>query len=162
MKTNVQRNQQIYKKAEIPEEQIPPPKDPPANYVIKLKEPDSLAISYEGPLNAPFAELVDNESKGFMNDLKDFSRNRMNGLDSALSKLNKNIETIYNDNYVNFYLNLENNNKNKGIPENLKQKINQIQMNGGKMKLDMEVKILSKNAEQSMMRFKELKGKLQQ
>ena len=47
-----------------------------------------------------------------MNDLKDFARNRMNGLESALSKLNKNIETIYNDNYVNFYLNLENNSKN--------------------------------------------------
>ena len=36
----------------------------------------------------------------------------MNGLESAVSKLNKNIETIYNDNYVNFYLNLENNSKN--------------------------------------------------
>ena len=47
-----------------------------------------------------------------MNDLKDFARNRMNGLESAVSKLNKNIETIYNDNYVNFYLNLENNSKN--------------------------------------------------
>ena len=35
-------------------------------------------------------------------------------------------------------------------------------MNGGRAKLDMEVKILSKNAEQAMFRFKELKGKLQQ
>lgn len=61
----------------------------------------------------------------------------MTGLESALAKLNKNVETIYNDNFVNFYLNLENNNKNKGIPDNLKQKIQQIQMNGGKMKLDM-------------------------
>jgi hypothetical protein len=41
-----------------------------------------------------------------MNDLKEFSKNRMNGLDSALAKLNKNIEIVYNDNYVNFYLNL--------------------------------------------------------
>ena len=47
-----------------------------------------------------------------MNDLKDFAKNRMNGLDSSLAKLNKNIETIYNDSYVNFYLNLENNSKN--------------------------------------------------
>jgi len=47
-----------------------------------------------------------------MNDLKDFSRNRLTGLESANSKLNKNIETIYNDNFVNFYLNLENNSKN--------------------------------------------------
>lgn len=51
-----------------------------------------------------------------MNDLKDFSRNRLTGLESANSKLNKNIETIYNDNFVNFYINLENNSKNKGIP----------------------------------------------
>lgn len=36
----------------------------------------------------------------------------MTGLESALAKLNKNVETIYNDNFVNFYLNLENNNKN--------------------------------------------------
>lgn len=72
-----------------------------------------------------------------MNDLKDFARNRMTGLESALAKLNKNVETVYNDNYVNFYLNLQNNNKNKGIPDSLKQKIQQIQMNGGKMKLDM-------------------------
>ena len=91
LKTNVQRNQQIYKKAEITEEQIPPPKDPPAAYVIKMEEPDALKITYEGPLNAPFMELVDNESKGFSNDLKEFSRNRINGLESALSKLNKNI-----------------------------------------------------------------------
>ena len=47
-----------------------------------------------------------------MNDLKDFSRNRLTGLESANTKLNKNIETIYNDNFVNFYLNLENNSKN--------------------------------------------------
>jgi len=46
-----------------------------------------------------------------MNDLKDFARNRMTGLESALAKLNKNVETIYNDNFVNFYLNLYNNNK---------------------------------------------------
>jgi len=41
-----------------------------------------------------------------MNDLKDFAKNRINGLESSFTKLNKNIETIYNDNYVNFYLNL--------------------------------------------------------
>lgn len=102
----MQRNQQIYKKAEIPEEQIPPPKEPPAQYVVKLEEPEPIQINYEGPLNAPWAQLVDNESKGFMNDLKDFARNRMTGLESALAKLNKNVETIYNDNFVNFYLNL--------------------------------------------------------
>jgi hypothetical protein len=112
LKTNLQRNAQIYKKAEIPEEQIPPPKDPPAQYVIKLEEPEAIKVSYEGAMNAPFGELIDNESKGFMNDLKEFASNRMNGLESAVSKLNKNIETIYNDNYVNFYINLENNNKN--------------------------------------------------
>jgi len=39
LKTNVQRNQQIYKKPEISEEQIPPPKEPPAQYVVKLEEP---------------------------------------------------------------------------------------------------------------------------
>ena len=33
-------------------------------------------------------------------------------------------------------------------------------MNGGKMKLDMEVKILSKNAEQAHMRFGEFKKTL--
>ena len=80
LKTNIQRNQQIYKKQEIKEEQIPPPKEPPANYLIKLEEPDGIKVTYEGALNAPFAGLVDNESKGFMNDLKDFAKNRMNGL----------------------------------------------------------------------------------
>ena len=33
-------------------------------------------------------------------------------------------------------------------------------MNGGKMKLDMEVKILTKNAEQAAMSFKEFKQML--
>ena len=112
LKTNIQRNQQIYKKQEIKEEQIPAPKDPPANYLIKIEEPENIKVTYEGPLNEPFSGLVDNESKSFMNDLKDFAKNRMNGLDSSLAKLNKNIETIYNDSYVNFYLNLENNSKN--------------------------------------------------
>ena len=46
-----------------------------------------------------------------MMELKEFSRNRLNGLESAKTKLNKNIETIYNDNYVNFYINLHDNNK---------------------------------------------------
>ena len=35
-------------------------------------------------------------------------------------------------------------------------------MNGGKMKLDMEVKILSNNAQQALQRFKELKHALQE
>ena len=35
-------------------------------------------------------------------------------------------------------------------------------MNGGKMKLDMEVKILSNNAQQALQRFKELKQLLQE
>lgn len=41
-----------------------------------------------------------------MNDLKEFSRNRMAGLESAYTKLSKNVEVIYNDNFVNFYANL--------------------------------------------------------
>jgi hypothetical protein len=36
LKNNITRNQQIYKKAEIKEEQIPPVSDPPAQYIIKL------------------------------------------------------------------------------------------------------------------------------
>lgn len=47
-----------------------------------------------------------------MNDLKEFARNRMVGLESAYSKLSKTVEIIYNDNFVNFYANLENNSKN--------------------------------------------------
>jgi hypothetical protein len=47
-----------------------------------------------------------------MNDLRVFASNRMAGLESAYTKLSKNIETIYNDNFVNFYANLENNSKN--------------------------------------------------
>ena len=35
-------------------------------------------------------------------------------------------------------------------------------MNGGKMKLDMEVKILSNNSQQALQRFKELKQILQE
>ena len=46
------------------------------------------------------------------------------------------------------------------MPDGLKQKISQIQMNGGKMKLDMEVKILTKNSEQALMRFKDFKKRL--
>ena len=83
--------------------------------------------------------LIDNESKGFVNELKDFSQNRLQGLESAYSKLSKNIETIYNDCYVNYYLNLEQNASKSiqwdisaSIPENLKKKLEQIRMNGGK------------------------------
>lgn len=76
---------------EIKEEQIPPPKDPPAQYMIKLDEPEALKTTYEGPLNAPFAGLIDNESKGLMNDLKIFASNRMAGLESAYTKLSKNV-----------------------------------------------------------------------
>lgn len=112
LNNNIKRNKEIYKKDEIKEEQIPPPKDPPQNYIIKLEEPESLKESYEGAIAGPFANLVDNESKGLMNDLRDFARNRMVGLESAYSKLSKAVEVIYNDNYVNFYANLENNAKN--------------------------------------------------
>jgi hypothetical protein len=111
LKNNINRNKEIYKKEEIKEEQIPAPKDPPQNYLIKLEEPEGLRETYEG-LAAPFADLVDNESKGLMNDLKEFARNRMVGLESAYSKLSKTVEINYNDNFVNFYANLENNSKN--------------------------------------------------
>lgn len=80
LNNNIKRNKEIYKKDEIKEEQIPPPKEPPQNYIIKLEEPESLKESYEGAIAAPFANLVDNESKGLMNDLQDFARNRMVGL----------------------------------------------------------------------------------
>lgn len=36
LQNNIKRNQEIYKRAEIKEEQIPPPKDPPQTYIIKL------------------------------------------------------------------------------------------------------------------------------
>ena len=49
-----------------------------------------------------------------MNELQEFSKNRQAGLESAYAKLQKNVECIYNDAYVNYYLNLEANNK-KGI-----------------------------------------------
>lgn len=39
----------------------------------------------------------------------------------------------------------------------LKQKISQIQNNGGKQKLDMEVKILKKNYEQANLKLKEFR-----
>lgn len=58
---------------------------------------------------------MDNESKGFILELKEFANNRLNGLETAYSKLQKRIEDIYNNNYVNYYLNLENNNKNSTI-----------------------------------------------
>ena len=77
-------------------------------------------------------------------ELREFGQNRLVGLESARNKIAKNIETIYNDNYTNYYLNLEANNKNsnffinlEGIPESLKQKISLIQSNGGKKKLDL-------------------------
>lgn len=67
-------------------------------------------IEYESKNAQPFLKLMDNESKGFINELKEFSKNRLSGLESAYSKLQKNIETIYNDFFVNYYLNLESNN----------------------------------------------------
>ena len=44
----------------------------------------------------------------------------------------------------------------EGIPESLKQKINLIQSNGGKKKLDLEIQIIKKNDEQISNRFKEM------
>lgn len=60
LQTNLKRNQEIYKKAEIKEDQLPPPKDPPQNYLIKLEEPETMKVNYEGAIAGPFAELVDN------------------------------------------------------------------------------------------------------
>lgn len=94
-------------------------------------------MEYESKNAQPFLKLMDNESKGLVAELKEFSKNRLSGLESAYSKLQKNIETIYNDFFVNYYLNLESNNKSKGMPENLRKKIEQIQSNGGKTKLDL-------------------------
>lgn len=98
-----------------------------------------------------------------MIELREFGQNRLVGLETARTKLSKNIETIYNDNYTNYYLNLEANNKNstfllisEGIPESLKQKIQLIQSNGGKKKLDLEIQIIKKNDEQISNRFKEM------
>ena len=76
---------------EIAEEKIPTPKDPPKEYIVKLTEPSQISIEYESKNSAPFAKLIDNESKAFVNELKEFSQNRINGLESAYSKLQKNV-----------------------------------------------------------------------
>lgn len=136
---------------------MPAPFEPPKEYIVKPSEPKEVVIEYESKNAAPFAKLSDNQSKSFVNELKEFSKNRLSGLESAHSKLQKNIETIYNDCFVNYYLNLESNNKNKGIPENLKKKIQQIQSNGGKQKLDMEINIIRKNSELSNKSFQNLR-----
>lgn len=49
---------------------MPPPKDPPKEYIVKLSEPNQIAIEYETKNSAPFAKLIDNESKAFINELK--------------------------------------------------------------------------------------------
>lgn len=46
------------------------------------------------------------------------------------------------------------------MPEVLKPKVQQIQMAGGKLKLDMEVKILRNNSGQAVARLKEYKTML--
>lgn len=46
------------------------------------------------------------------------------------------------------------------MPEVLKPKIQQIQMAGGKQKLDLEVKILRNNSDQAIARLKEYKAQL--
>lgn len=84
----------------------------PKEYLVTPVEPKEIAFEYESKSAAPFKNLIDNESKGFVNELKEFSKSRLQGLESAYSKLQKNIETIYNDCYVNYYLNLEQNAKN--------------------------------------------------
>jgi hypothetical protein len=85
----------------------------PKKYIAEPIEPDNIKINYENnPIAAPFTKLIDNESKGFMMELREFGQNRLTGLESARNKLAKNIETIYNDNYTNYYLNLESNHKN--------------------------------------------------
>jgi hypothetical protein len=50
----------------------------------------------------------------------------------------------------------------EGFPDSLRQKINQIQSNGGKKKLDLEIQIIKKNDQQIESRFKEMTGMLAQ
>lgn len=45
----------------------------------------------------------------------------------------------------------------EGIPENLRKKVEQIQSNGGKAKLDLEINIIKKNSELSVKSFQTLR-----
>ena len=47
-----------------------------------------------------------------------------------------------------------------GVPDSLKKKIDQIKANGGKDKLDLEIKIIKTNSQQVGSRFNELKQQL--
>lgn len=70
------------------------------------------------------------------------------------------MEAIYNDCYVNYYLNLEQNTKTKGVPDNLRKKLDQIDGNGGRDKIELEIKIIKKNSEQVRKFFSDIKKSL--
>lgn len=59
---------------------MPLPFEPPKEYIVKSTEPKEIALEYESKNAAPFLNLIDNESKGFVNELKEFSQNRLQGL----------------------------------------------------------------------------------
>ncbi len=42
----------------------------PKKYIAEPIQPQNTKINYQNPIAAPFAKLVDNESKNFMLELK--------------------------------------------------------------------------------------------
>ena len=107
LQKNLARNKEIYKQPEIKEEAIPPNEDFPPEWVVKLVLPPNLVMENEGE----FAKLLTEEAYGLSMELVGFSESRKVALESSIKKLDDEIEKLFNDSYVNFYLQMDSQNQ---------------------------------------------------
>ena len=104
LQKNIARNNEIYKQPEIKEENIPPQEDFPQEWVVKLNMPAGLVMENEGE----FAKLLTEEAYALSLNLVNFSNSRKQAMESSIKKLDTDIEKLFNDSYVNFYTQLQN------------------------------------------------------
>lgn len=100
MGKDLQRNNQIYQQKEIPEEQLPPAEELPAEMNITLTCPPNLVMENEGE----FSRLMSPESSQLALELSNFAKSRKAMLDSSFKKLNDEVTKVFIETGINFYL----------------------------------------------------------
>ena len=96
------RNAIMVKARNFEESDLPADEDLPQEYIVKLVMPPNLILENEGD----FAKLMSEEAYVIGQELTDYSDSKKATIELSRNRLEEEIEKVYNEEFVNFYLQL--------------------------------------------------------
>lgn len=96
------RNAIMVKARNFEESDLPADEDLPQEYIVKLVMPPNLILENEGD----FAKLMSEDAYVIGQELTDYSDSKKATIELSRNRLEEEIEKVYNEEFVNFYLQL--------------------------------------------------------